>query len=109
MRQGVLFLRRPRFLREINFLENHLQEKITMFRKASLFIMVIALLFSACAPAVTSTPVLTTAPKLEPTAAPKVESTATLAPMPEPIKLTDGLGRKVQLAQPAQRIVSIAP
>lgn len=80
-----------------------------MFRKVSLCIMVIALLLSACAPPVTSTPAPTTAPQIAPTAAPKVEPTATLVPVPEPIQLTDGLGRKVQLAQPAQRIISIAP
>jgi len=80
-----------------------------MFRKVSLFIMTIALLLGACTPATTSTPAPTTAPQIEPTAAPKVELTATLAPVPEPIQLTDGLGRKVQLAQPAQRIISIAP
>jgi len=35
--------------------------------------------------------------------------TAPAAPQPAPIQLKDGLGRTVTLAQPAQRIVSLAP
>jgi iron complex transport system substrate-binding protein len=48
-------------------------------------------LLGACAPSVTALP------------------TATLVPTPEPLVLTDGLGRTVTLAEPAQRIVSLAP
>ena len=49
------------------------------------------LLQSACASATTALP------------------TATLAPTPGPLELTDGLGRTVTLSGPAQRIVSLAP
>jgi len=49
------------------------------------------LLLSACASATTALP------------------TATLAPTPGPLELTDGLGRTVTLSGPAQRIVSLAP
>jgi len=50
-----------------------------------------SLLLGACASAATALP------------------TVTLVPTPEPLVLTDGLGRTVTLAQPAQRIVSLAP
>jgi iron complex transport system substrate-binding protein len=55
-----------------------------MFRKFGLTLLTLAVLLSACAPA--------TAPKVA-----------------APIKLVDGLKREVTLAQPAQRIISIAP
>ena len=58
-----------------------------MFRKILLPIIALALLLSACA-----TP-----------------ATPTAAPTAEAITLTDGLGRQVVLAAPAQRIVSLAP
>jgi len=44
-----------------------------------------------------------------PTAASAAVTAPTATPAPEPIKLTDGLGRTIELAAPAQRIVSIAP
>ncbi len=50
-----------------------------------------AFLLPACAPSATALP------------------TATAVPTPEPLVLTDGLGRSVTLAGPAQRIVSLAP
>lgn len=50
-----------------------------------------AFLLPACAPSATALP------------------TATAVPTPEPLVLTDGLGRTVTLAGPAQRIVSLAP
>jgi iron complex transport system substrate-binding protein len=50
-----------------------------------------AFLLPACTPSATALP------------------TATLVPTPEPLTLTDGLGRMVTLANPAQRIVSLAP
>ena len=49
------------------------------------------LLLGACAPAATPLP------------------TATQVPTPEPLVFTDGLGRMVTLAEPAQHIVSLAP
>jgi iron complex transport system substrate-binding protein len=93
------------------------QEKRPMFRRSHFILIAVALLLSACAPAATSAPVPAAAPtveltatiKIEATAAPKVEPTTTPMPTAEPITLTDGLGRKVQLAKPAQRILSIAP
>jgi iron complex transport system substrate-binding protein len=52
-------------------------------------------------------------PTLAPTAKPIIDATRppqpTATPAPAPIKLTDGLGRTIELAAPAQRIVSIAP
>ena len=41
--------------------------------------------------------------------APTVAPTATSTPEAQPITLTDGLGRSITLAEPAQRIVSLAP
>jgi len=55
------------------------------------FLLASTLLLSACASATTALP------------------TATLAPTPGPLELTDGLGRTVTLSGPAQRIVSLAP
>ena len=76
-----------------------------------------AVVLSACAPAALPQPIATSAPTavptLAPTLAPTAAPTAVTAPpqqpAPEPIKLTDGLGRTIELAAPAQRIVSIAP
>jgi len=56
-----------------------------MFRKTLLAVLTLALGLAACAP------------------------TASPAPTPGPISLTDGLGRTVSLDGPAQRIVSMAP
>ena len=64
----------------------------------SLFIL-LALFAGACAPAAAPTPV-------PPTGAPTAAPTQAAA---QPIELTDGLGRVVKLAGPAQRIVSLAP
>jgi iron complex transport system substrate-binding protein len=79
--------------------------------------MLIAFMLSACAPATTpkpiatlaSTAVPTSAPILAPTKAPTETPAPTATTPPEPIKLTDGLGRSIELAAPAQRIISIAP
>lgn len=57
-----------------------------MFRKLGLTLLTFAVLLSACAPTATST-----------------------ARVPATIKLVDGRQRTVTLAQPAQRIISIAP
>jgi iron complex transport system substrate-binding protein len=79
-----------------------------MFRKIVFTLLLCTLLLSACAPA--QTPV----PTAEPTAIPTlVPSTATLEPTAAPTSatptFTDGLGRTVTLAGPAQRVVSMAP
>ena len=66
--------------------------------------LVLSLMVGACAPALVASP--TAVPPMAmvaPTSAP------TVAPSPTPITLTDGLGRSVTLAGPAQRIVSLAP
>jgi iron complex transport system substrate-binding protein len=72
-----------------------------MLRKIFVLTLLAALLVG-CAPAVTSAP--TSIPIATPAPA-----TATVAPTPAGITLTDGLGRTVTLAHPAKRIVSMAP
>jgi iron complex transport system substrate-binding protein len=74
-----------------------------MFRKLTFALLALTLLLAACAPAVIATP--------EPAAIPATEEPALVLP-PAPtnnISLTDGLGRQVILAQPAQKVVSLAP
>src|SRR5512143_830567 len=61
----------------------------TMLRKILFASFILTLALTACAPAAPATPAAT--------------------PTPAPIKLTDGLGRQVSLASPAQRVVSMAP
>jgi iron complex transport system substrate-binding protein len=89
-----------------------------MSRKLLSTLTLIAILLSACAPAATPRPIITSdytavpitlVPTIAPTAAPTEPLVLTAAPAPEPIKLTDGLGRTIELAAPAQRIISIAP
>ncbi len=86
-----------------------------MLRKTLLITLLIVLL-TACAPQATPTmaPVPTTvaatqapteAPTMAPTAAPTSAPTTAAAA----IDLTDGLGREVKLAGPAQKVVSLAP
>jgi iron complex transport system substrate-binding protein len=81
----------------------HKMEK-KMFRKLMIALIGLTLLLAACAPAATPAPalVVTDAPAT-------LEPTLTEVPTPEPISLTDGLGRTVVLASPAQRIVSLTP
>jgi iron complex transport system substrate-binding protein len=85
----------------------------TMFRKLLSLLLLITIMLSACSPAATPMPPATKAPAEAPTVAPTVAPTQppapTATPAPEPIRLTDGLGRSIELAAPAQRIVSIAP
>lgn len=69
-----------------------------MLRKIFLITLLLALL-TACAP-VTQAP--TGAPTVAPTTAPTTASSF-------PLSLTDGLGRKVELNQAPQRIISLAP
>jgi iron complex transport system substrate-binding protein len=70
-----------------------------------------SLLLAACTPA--SAPEATTNPPAAPTVEPTqlTQPTATPEPSPTPaaIQLTDGLGRAVELAGPAQKIASLAP
>jgi iron complex transport system substrate-binding protein len=86
-----------------------------MSRKLLSVLMLITILLGACAPAAaTPQPIVpAAAPTAQPTAAPTSAPTKppapTTTPAPAPIKLTDGLGRSIELAAPAQRIISIAP
>lgn len=74
--------------------------------KKLVLLIVLALILAACgSPAPAATPLLATDPPAEPTA----EPTEAPPPTEEPIVETDGLGREVTLARPAQRIVSMAP
>lgn len=71
-----------------------------MSRKILAIAVLLGVFLSACAPV--AAPVL-------PTAAPAATAAPTAAPTPAPVSLTDGMGRAVKLAAPAQRIVSLAP
>jgi len=68
-----------------------------MFRKSAFVLLVVSLWLAACSPTLPPTAVLQSRPA----------SAAT--PTPSALSLTDGLGREVHLASPAQRIVSLAP
>ena len=82
-----------------------------MFRKTLILTLLIALL-TACAPQATPTmaPATTEAPTLSPaeeTASVSIRNDVTQTPAG--LTFTDGLGREIQLAGPAQRVVSLAP
>lgn len=74
-----------------------------MFRKLTFALLALTLLLAACAPAVIATP--------EPAAIPATEEPALVLPAQPAnnISLTDGLGRQVIFAEPAQKVVSLAP
>lgn len=75
-----------------------------MARKFAFLFLIFSLALGACAPIVTPTPAPTAAPTEAATlAAPTAEPTAAA------LNFTDGLGRAIQLAAPAQKIVSLAP
>lgn len=78
-----------------------------MFRKFVFVFAALALLLAACAPAATPTaaPTDVLAATLAPTEAPTEVPTAA----PVELSFTDGMGRTIKLAGPAQRIVSLAP
>jgi len=88
-----------------------------MPRKLFVLAILIVVLLSACAPEAAPQPAATSAPTAGPTSVSTHVPTAALAavtapaatPAPELIQLTDGLGRTIELAAPAQRIISIAP
>ena len=78
-----------------------------MFRKTLQLVLLIARL-TACAPQATPTP----APVMtEPAIVTEAPATAapTEAPVSTTLTITDGLGREIKLAGPAQRVVSLAP
>ncbi|MBL8063516.1 MAG: ABC transporter substrate-binding protein [Anaerolineales bacterium] len=81
-----------------------------MLRKTLILTLLIVML-TACAPAAQTT--LEVAPvsptEAASTEAPATEAAATEAAVTEPMIFTDGLGREVTLAAPAQRIVTLAP
>ena len=71
-----------------------------MFRKITFALLALTLLLAACAPVVTP----------EPTVIPATEAPSLFPPTPSNnVSLTDGLGRQVILAEPAQKVVSLAP
>jgi iron complex transport system substrate-binding protein len=79
-----------------------------MFRKFIFVLTTFALLLAACGAPATPAPVATPTEvpaTLVPTSAPAEVPTAT----PAGLTFTDGLGREIKLAGPAQRIVSLAP
>ena len=82
-----------------------------MFRKTLILTLLIALL-TACAPQATPTmaPAAIEVPTLSPaeeTASVSIRNDVTQTPAG--LTFTDGLGREIQLAGPAQRVVSLAP
>lgn len=77
-----------------------------MFRKTLILTLLIALLIG-CAPAQTA-PTVDSAPT-EVTLTEAVSAEATAEEFAPALTLTDGLGREVTLAAPAQRIVTLAP
>jgi iron complex transport system substrate-binding protein len=78
-----------------------------MFRKLMFLLVALAMLLTGCGPV--ATPVPTFAPTQVPTQAPTEAPTLAPTATPAGLTLTDGLGRTVKLAGPAQRIVSLAP
>lgn len=74
-----------------------------MFRKLTFALLALTLLLAACAPAVATPP--------QATEIPATEASSLFPPTPETenISITDGLGRQVILAEPAQKVVSLAP
>lgn len=74
-----------------------------MSRKLVITFLALIILLAGCAPVATSTPIAVS------TAAPTLISPTVAPTGPVPVTLTDGLRRKVTLAGPAQRIVSLAP
>jgi iron complex transport system substrate-binding protein len=75
-----------------------------MFRRILIISIALIVLLAACSPtAAIDTPVETEVPTQVLTATP------TENPTTQPIILTDGLGRQVELAEPALRIVSLTP
>ncbi|MEZ0396857.1 MAG: cobalamin-binding protein [Anaerolineales bacterium] len=72
-----------------------------MFRKSFFALLILSLLLTACGAASTPAPA-----EAQPT---PTEAQATETPAAAPLTFTDGLGRPVSLAAPAQRVVSLAP
>jgi iron complex transport system substrate-binding protein len=81
-----------------------------MFRKYLFILTILTLLLTACGAPATSAPAPTSAPvEVSPTQAPTAAPTDAPTAAPAGLTFTDGLGREVKLAGPAQRIVSLAP
>ena len=79
-----------------------------MLRKLTFSLAIFAVLLAACAPAVTPT-LAPAATEIPATSAPTLEPTLDPTAAPAGLTFTDGLGREVKLAGPAQKIVSLAP
>ena len=76
-------------------------------------IIVLGMLLGACTPDSQSTPEPTTPPQavdtVEPTAEPTAVPEPTEEPEPAPMVFTDGLGRTIELLEPANAIVTLGP
>jgi len=77
-----------------------------MLRKTLIITLLIALL-TACAPQ--ATPTTAPLPTDIPTAEAIITEATAATPVPARLDFTDGLGRKIKLDGPAQRVVSLAP
>jgi iron complex transport system substrate-binding protein len=76
-----------------------------MIRKIFVASILLSLLVVGCG----SENAMSEEPTMAPTAAPTVEPMPTEAPEPEPLVFTDGLGRTVELDEPATAIVTLGP
>lgn len=76
---------------------------------ATLALLCGALLAACATPTEAPTPIPPTAPPAAPTAAPSAVPTEAPPPTAAPIVETDGLGREITLAEPASRIITLAP
>ncbi|MBE2198535.1 MAG: ABC transporter substrate-binding protein [Anaerolinea sp.] len=86
-------------------------KKRTITTKLLLIALLLGLVLAACSSANTEETANTavTNTTTANTANPEPEPTSPPAPEPEPITLTDALGNVVTLAEPARRIISLAP
>ncbi|MCB0118927.1 MAG: cobalamin-binding protein [Anaerolineales bacterium] len=80
-----------------------------MFRKTLILTLLITLFIAGCGPASAPTEMPDTVSTESPATEAVMTEAPTEAPASEAITLTDGLGREVNLAAPAQRVVSLAP
>jgi len=80
-----------------------------MSHKQLSLLLLFTVLLSACGLAPAATPPLMPVPTQAPATAPAASPAPVSTAAPAPLKFTDGLGRSITLAAPAQRIVSLAP
>jgi iron complex transport system substrate-binding protein len=79
-----------------------------MFRKITFILFSLALLVSACA-SPTQAALPTQVTSIEPSVTPALSVEPSATPAPAGLSFTDGMGRVVKLAGPAQKIISTAP